>query len=65
MHGNHFCLLSFQDKGFILPDKKTTVTKAEIEALHEKVNKDKESDFRPLWKLNESHFMCRNSQRQG
>ena len=41
------------------------VTKGEIEALHEKVNKDTGSDFRPLWKLRSNHFQCANSERQG
>ena len=54
----------FQDKGFILPNKKTTVTKDEIYKLHEKVNKESGSNFRPLWKLSERHFQCANSERQ-
>ena len=41
------------------------VTKGEIEALHEKVNKASGSDFRPLWKLRSNHFQCANSERQG
>ena len=40
------------------------MTKGEIVELHEKVNKEKGADFRPLWKLNERHFQCQNSERQ-
>ena len=54
----------FQDQGYILPNKRTTVTKAELVELHELVNKKSGADFRPLWKLSERHFQCANSERQ-
>ena len=44
---------------------RSTVTKAEIVELHDKVNKASGSDFRPLWKLTDRHFQCANSERQG
>ena len=52
---NHLC-----DDGFLLEDKVTMVTKAELEALHVKANS---REFRLNWKIRSDHLYCTGSQR--